>query len=350
MTPGQNRPRLVALCAALVFALSAAGCGTEAPDAPGAGPSRTPAANANTTPAPEASGSPKNSGPDPTYSLPAIAAKAPDAGELVVLREAGSTRRHIREEVRYRSDGLTITGVLLRPRGKGPFPAVVIVHGRVPIKAYRTGGGLEVEQDALVAAGFVVFQTDLRGHAGSDPLGPFDQQTMVGYTRDTINALATLRTQDYVDADRIGVLGRSMGGGIAMNVLVTHPGLARAAVLLSPISSTFAQATALLASLGSPADRNAVRDEFGAPSANPGFYRDLSPRTYFSKITASVLIQHGTADPVCPLKWSETTLGVLRTAGVDADLELYEGERHIFDARHDQAVQNAVAFLDQRLD
>ncbi|WP_182377566.1 alpha/beta fold hydrolase [Nocardioides sp. WS12] len=349
MTRRPSRLRVVALCSIIALALPVAGCGTDAPASPEARPSRSGAAEASSTPTPEASGSATVSEPDPTYSLPAIAAKAPDAGDLVVLRDAGSTTRYTREAVSYRSDGLTITGVLLRPRGTGPFPAVVIVHGRVPIKSYRTGGGLEREQDALVAAGYVVFQSDLRGHAGSDPLGPFDQQTMVGYSRDVINALATLRTQEYVDRDRVGVLGRSMGGGITMNVLTTHPELARAAVLLSPISSSFAQARALLASLGRPADRDSIPVEFGTQEANPAFYRNLSPRTYFSKITASVLIQHGTADPVCPLVWSQTTLGALRTAGVDADLELYEGERHIFDARQAQAIQNAVTYFDRQL-
>lgn len=343
MTLLPRRRRLGALCAVVALALPVAGCGADAPDAPAA-----PEATTSRTPAPDPSTAAPD-GPDPTYSLPAIAAHPPEGGDLVVRRESGSTREYTSEEVSYRSDGLTITGLLLRPRGKGPFPAVVIVHGRVPIKTYRTGDALRSEQEALAEAGYVVLQTDLRGHAGSDPLGPFDQQTMVGYTRDTINALATIGAQDYVSPDRVGLLGRSMGGGVVMNVLVTHPELARAAVLLSPISSRFSEATALLASLGNRADRDVVRDRFGTPRANPAFYRDLSPRTYFSRVTASVLVQHGTADRVCPLQWSQTTVGELRSAGADAELELYEGEDHIFAARQAQAIRNAVDFLEERL-
>ncbi|HEY6739277.1 MAG TPA: hypothetical protein VI076_10550 [Actinopolymorphaceae bacterium] len=41
----------------------------------------------------------------------------------------------------------------------------------------------------------------------------------------------------YVDAERIGLVGRSVAGGVTYNVLVTKPGLVDAAVVYAPVSS-----------------------------------------------------------------------------------------------------------------
>ena len=69
----------------------------------------------------------------------------------------------------YPSGDVTVSGVLLRPRGPGPFPAVVLDHGYIEPSVYVTGQGLMREQDALARDGFVVLHTDYRGHAGVRP-------------------------------------------------------------------------------------------------------------------------------------------------------------------------------------
>ena len=63
-----------------------------------------------------------------------------------------------------------MSGVLIRPKGRGPFPAIVLNHGYIEPSIYVTGQGLAREQDALARAGFVVLHTDYRGHAASDPV------------------------------------------------------------------------------------------------------------------------------------------------------------------------------------
>ena len=148
-----------------------------------------------------------------------------------VLRTEVETADYTRQQVTYRSDGLTVSGVLLRPRGKGPFPGIVLNHGYIEPSIYVTGQGLAREQDALARAGFVVLHTDYRGHAASDPVGPTDRETRLGYTRDAVNAVDALRQLPYVDGDRMAMLGRCMGGGVTMDALVTQPGLVDAGVI-----------------------------------------------------------------------------------------------------------------------
>ena len=103
-------------------------------------------------------------------SLPALMREAPSGGKPRVLRTEVETADYTRYQVTYRSDELTVSGVLLRPKGPGPFPGIVLNHGYIEPSIYVTGQGLAREQDALARAGFVVLHTDYRGHAASDPV------------------------------------------------------------------------------------------------------------------------------------------------------------------------------------
>ena len=122
----------------------------------------------------------------------------------------------------------------------------------------------------------------------------------LGYTVDTINAVHALRKtrQVRVDDDRIGLLGRSMGGGVVYNVVVAQPGLVDAAVVFAPVSSrtidNFNRWIRDDPGRGELSDF--VLRRYGDLRENPRFWRGVSPRTYFDRITEPVLIHHGTAD------------------------------------------------------
>jgi dipeptidyl aminopeptidase/acylaminoacyl peptidase len=75
----------------------------------------------------------------------------------------------------------------------------------------------------------------------------------------------------------------------------------------------------------------------------------MSPRTYFDRITEPVMIHHGTADESCSIRWSRTTLRLMRRAGVDARLFTYPGEPHAFIADWPLSMRRTTAFLDRRL-
>jgi dipeptidyl aminopeptidase/acylaminoacyl peptidase len=61
----------------------------------------------------------------------------------------------------------------------------------------------------------------------------------LGYTEDMINAVLAIKQSrlPYLDRERIGLLGRSLGGGITYDVLVAQPSLVKAAVVYAPVSS-----------------------------------------------------------------------------------------------------------------
>jgi dipeptidyl aminopeptidase/acylaminoacyl peptidase len=339
---------------ALLLVLSACSGGDgSAPTQPGADSSQAPSA---TTSPSRTSTSPPTTTPKAEappvrnrISLPTLMRENFPGGRIRREQLVLANDAYTRHEITYPSGGVTVSGVLLRPRGKGPFPAVVLNHGYIEPSIYRSGQGLSREQDYLARAGFVVLHTDYRGHAGSDPASDQSRETRLGYTRDTINAVQALKKEGFVDPDRVAMLGRSMGGGVTLNALVAKPGLVRAAVVFAPVSSDFVDNFNRWTVAERPEAAAATYRRYGTPAQEPEFYRGLSARTYFDRITEPVLIHHGTRDESCPVAWSRTTQRLLRAAGVDSRLDIYRGEQHAFGPQWPLSMERTVRFLRRQL-
>ena len=344
--------------AAVLLLLPLGACSTDEPAAT-PDPLSSPSSPGASSPAPSSSGPTEPATPaepDETLppvtdrtSLPALMRADFDGRDLRVLRTEVRTDDYTRQQVTYSSNGTRVSGVLLRPRGKGPFPAVVLNHGYIDPAYYVTGQGLAREQDWLAREGFVVLHTDYRGHAASDPAGDLERESRLGYTRDAVNAVLALEEQAYVDPDRTAMLGRSMGGGVTLDALVAAPGVVDAAVVYASVSSSFLDNLRRWTIPERPEAAQALFDRFGTPQESPDFYRGLSPRTYFDRVTEPVLMFHGGVDSTCPPAWSRTTHRLLEVAGVDATLVEYPGEEHAFYARWQDSIERTTAFLRRRL-
>jgi len=150
---------------------------------------------------------------------------------ILLLRIASAAAPSAAGIVTFPSGTLTLHGVLYAPQGDGPFPAVVYNHG--------SAAGMLSQQafDALgpvfADRGWVFFGPYRRGQGLSASAGPYigdeiAQATKNGglaagaatlvrlletdHLNDQLAALAWLRTQRVVHADRIAVAGTSFGG------------------------------------------------------------------------------------------------------------------------------------------
>jgi carboxymethylenebutenolidase len=133
--------------------------------------------------------------------------------------------------VTFPSGGLTLRGVVFRPDGAGPFPAVVYNHGSAP--GMRSKDAFDALGPVFAAHGWVFFGPYRRGQGLSASAGPYigdeiDAAEKKGGTaagaaalvrllstdhlQDQLAALAWLRTQRFVRPDRIAVAGNSFGG------------------------------------------------------------------------------------------------------------------------------------------
>lgn len=321
-------------------------------DAPTDTPSSPPESPSETTPSASPSSTPQRADLDPV-SLPAMFDRRFDGGGMRARDELARTDAYTSYAVTYRSDRIRVSGKLDVPTGEGPFPAVVLAHGYIDPAVYVNGQGMVREQDWLARAGFVVLHVDYRNHAFSSRVPSAERNLRLGYTADVINAVHALRrtTLAPVDDDRIGLVGRSMGGGVVQNVLAVKPGLVDAGVVFASVSSRTEDNFDRW--IRSDPGRSTVADQIvrahGSPERNPGFWRRVSPRTYFDRVTEPVLIHHGTSDDTCPIRWSRQTFRAMRAAGVDARLVTYPGEEHAFIPQFPQAMRRTTAFLRAQL-
>lgn len=288
--------------------------------------------------------------PEPTpshdpYSLPAQFGDRITGGDLKRGRVLGDFGEYVSREVTFRSGDLTISGVLNVPEGDGPFPAVVLNHGYIDPELYATGQGMPRELDYLARSGFVVLHNDYRGHAGSDDVDQLDLEMRLGYARDAIAAVKALRGLAEVRDDQVALAGRSMGGAVTFNALVIEPDIVDAAVVWASVSSRFVDNFRQWTEPGRPERAAAIIDRWGTVEENPKFWAELSPRMYFNRIDAAVMMHHGTNDESCPYEWAEATRDALRKAQVDLTFHAYDGEAHTFTRDWQLSMERTVAFL-----
>ncbi len=339
----------------IAFVLAAC---TSADPTPPATPSPEATPSPSSSPAPQGStetpAAPRQPEPKPRpVSLPALFEKEYDGRGLRLESVLARTDAYTQHAVSYRSGDLRISGILNVPEGRGPFPALVLAHGYIDPAYYANGQGLRREQDWLARAGYVVLHSDYRNHASSSTDPAAERRMRLGYTEDVINAVHALRRTKAVrvDDDRVGLLGRSMGGGVVYNVLVAQPGLVDAAVVFAPVSSRTIDNFDRW--IRDDPGRSALSDfilrRYGEPRENPRFWREVSPRSYFDRVTEPVLIHHGTADESCPIRWSRATTRAMQRAGVDVRMHTYAGEPHAFIGDWPLSMRRSVAFFRRHL-
>ncbi|MGA0209837.1 MAG: alpha/beta hydrolase family protein [Candidatus Nanopelagicales bacterium] len=283
-------------------------------------------------------------------SIPIAMTREYDGRNLKIRRKLSENSAYTRYQATYLSGDLKICGILIEPKGKGPFPMVVLAHGYIDPKVYVTGQGFRREQDWLARNGYGVLHVDYRNHACSDKDPRNDVNMRLGYAEDVINAGLAIRNSDlpWIDGDRVAVLGRSMGGGVTYQALAIAPGVFDAAITYASVSSNAADNF-------NRWQRNnydigeRILAKFGEPKDNPEAWRQMSSRNYFFRITEPVLAFHGTADDTCEISWARATKSALDEAGVENQLVEYKGAGHYFYSPWSDSIKKVGRFLDKHL-
>lgn len=110
---------------------------------------------------------------------------------------------------------IKLAGTITKPKGAGPFPAVVLVSGSGPQNRNGELMGHQpfwVISDYLTRQGIVVFRYDERGVGASE--GDFMQATSYDLKDDAADAIAHLRKFPFVNQQKVGAIGHSEGGMI----------------------------------------------------------------------------------------------------------------------------------------
>ena len=126
------------------------------------------------------------------------------------------------------SRGLALTGRLLVPATPGPCPTVVFAHGWGSSKDSPRN---RTVAEALRRLGFAAFLFDFTGHGESE--GTREDSTPEQQVNDLAAALNALEGFEEVDRHRLGVVGASSGGAVAVRGAARDPRI-RVLVLRSP--------------------------------------------------------------------------------------------------------------------
>jgi pimeloyl-ACP methyl ester carboxylesterase len=119
----------------------------------------------------------------------------------------------VRESITLENNGEKIFGILHRPLHSYPVPAVIICPGFAGNKCGKFRMFVTLGKE-LARRGIAVLRFDYRGAGDSE--GEFRDITLEGKTSDTLKCLDFLANDPQIDSNRLGLLGRSLGGAIAV--------------------------------------------------------------------------------------------------------------------------------------
>ena len=167
--------------------------------------------------------------------LSALVVLAMAAMGVTLMRDRGLRTRN----VTFRGNDITLAGTMFVPDAKGPFPAVVLVHGSPPLKR----GFYAVWAERLAREGFVVLVADKRGVGGTG--GTFNNQNngsranLTLLAGDVTAAVEYLAQQAEVDSARVGLIGVSQAGWVAPLAASMSPRIRYIALVTAPAVSVF---------------------------------------------------------------------------------------------------------------
>ena len=130
------------------------------------------------------------------------------------------------KNVSYKSGDDTVQGILYTPEGKGPFPALVVIH-----EWWGLNDWVKEQAARLADEGYVALAVDLyRGKVATTPDEAHEIMRGVPEdraARDLHAAVEFLKSQSNVKPDRIGSIGWCMGGGYSLDVALAGAHIGR---------------------------------------------------------------------------------------------------------------------------
>jgi carboxymethylenebutenolidase len=214
----------------------------------------------------------------------------------------------IQESSSFTSGGKSIVLDCYFPAQAGRFPAVIALHG--------SGGSHESMSEPagqLAARGFTVFVVHYFDRTGT--LTATDKRTIFGnfpaWGKTVWDAVGHVAEHPRVDAERIGLLGFSLGGYLALSV-----------------ASVDSRVKAVVEFFG------------GLPREMKLFMRRLCP----------VLILHGAEDQTVPVGEAYELEKELQRRGIPYEMKIYEGTGHGFSGEvWRDASARTLSFLEKHL-
>jgi dipeptidyl aminopeptidase/acylaminoacyl peptidase len=244
------------------------------------------------------------------------------------------TGRALAEPERFTAvsaDGYEVDAWIVRPAGfeaGKKYPALLNIHGG-PFSQYGTG--FFDENQVYAGGGYVVLFSNPRGGSGYSEehgraiRGPLNDAGPGWGTRDYEDVMAVVDTAlekfDFIDPERLGVIGGSYGGFMT-SWIIGHTNRFKAAISERAVNN-------LVSMFGSSDLFWVFERQFGGPMwENVDAYLDRSPSTYAQQMETPVLVLHSEQDLRCNIEQGEHLFTLLRLLGKDVEMVRFPAESH----------------------
>lgn len=250
------------------------------------------------------------------------------------------------------SGGESSSPISLRVEGASR-PAVILVHGGGWVSGDKwVQGGFA---KAMAQSGMCVMNINYR-------LAP--QHVFPAAVDDVRQALLFLSRhadQLSIDTDRIGLFGYSAGAHLSCLVAVMsdEPGTTRTLSSAWPVDDPrWSQMPPILCVCGGgtpcdfrdiPPDSRALAYFLGGSQSEvPDNYIGASPAAHVSPGDPPIRLIHGDKDIIVPIEGSRVFLAGLRSAGVDSELTIVEGEGHLVTFLHPKTKTTVLDYFREK--
>jgi dipeptidyl aminopeptidase/acylaminoacyl peptidase len=219
-------------------------------------------------------------------------------------------------------DGFVLEAMLIKPPDFDPtkkYPVLCYQYSgpQAPVVRDRWGGPTYLWHQMLAQKGYVIWSCDTRSASTKGISAAFPIHRKMGQheLEDIEDGLAWLKSQPWIDPDRIGIWGWSYGGYMTSYAL-THSRSFKIGIAGAPVTDWHNYDTIY------------TERYMGLPSNNPDGYKSSSVLTAAANLHGRLLLLHGTTDDNVHLTNTLQFAHALQMAGKQFDLMLYPKSRH----------------------
>ena len=257
------------------------------------------------------------------------------------------------EVIRYKSfDGLEIPAILYKPHKADKLnkvPALVWVHGG-PGGQSRVGYRALIQY--LVNHGYAILAVNNRGSSGYGKTfySLDDQNHGEDDLQDCVWGKKWLQDQDYIDPDKIGIIGGSYGGFMTMAAMTFEPEEFKVGVNIYGVTNWIRTLRSIPAYWEST--RKSLYNEMGDPYTEDSLrLYNISPLFHAKNIKNPVMVLQGANDPRVLQIESDEMVQEARNAGAYVEYVLFDDAGHGFIKKEQQIEGNEkiLTFLENYL-
>jgi dipeptidyl aminopeptidase/acylaminoacyl peptidase len=278
--------------------------------------------------------------PEPTRLTTSLSAKI-DPADLVDT-----------QVVRFKArDGMEIPNILWKPHqasAQNKAPALLLVHGG---PGGQTTRAYNYAAQFLANNGYVILGINNRGSSGYGKTffaaddGKHGREPLW----DCVDGKKYLQTLDYVDPDKIGIMGGSYGGYMTLAALAFQPEEFKVGVDIFGVSNWVRTLQSIPPYWES--FREALYQEIGNPETQLDFLKETSPLFHADKINKPLIVLQGKNDPRVILPESDDIVAAVRKNNVPVEYVVFDDEGHGFTKKKNQieGYGAVLKFLDTHL-